>query len=41
MGVAELRHVEQRKAENTELKRRIGDPSLDTAILQDVLGKDD
>jgi len=39
MGVAELRRLKQLEEENKKLKRLVADPSLNKAMLQDVLSK--
>jgi putative transposase len=39
MGTAELRRLRQLEEENRKLKQLVADPSLDKAMLQDVLAK--
>ncbi len=39
MGVAEVRRLKQLEEENAKLKRVVADPTLDKAVLQDVLRK--
>jgi putative transposase len=39
MDVSEARRVKELERENTELKRLVGDLSLDNRMLKDVLGK--
>ena len=39
LGPSELRRLRQLEEENTKLKRLVADPSLDKAMLQDVLQK--
>ena len=39
LGPSELRRLRQLEEENTKLRRLVADPSLDKAMLQDVLQK--
>ena len=39
MGLAEVRRLKQLEEENAKLKRVVADPTLDKAVLQDVLRK--
>lgn len=39
LGPSELRRLRQLEEENAKLKRLVADPSLDKAMLQDVLAK--
>jgi putative transposase len=39
MDVAEARRVEELERENTELKKLVGELSLDNRMLKDVLGQ--
>jgi putative transposase len=39
LGPSELRRLRQLEEENSKLKRRVADLSLDKAMLQDVLSK--
>jgi putative transposase len=39
MGVAEIRRLKQLEQENQQLKRLVGDLTLDKQMLQDVLSK--